>query len=106
MHKVVASTLRGDPTILERGRLRVLSWRDDDSVHAEYVAAWLDLLTLGVGEVADALEMDTQGMRDLRQVSPFAGVLRPRERWAILRSVSGGPGSLWRETTCAIGETP
>ena len=88
MHAEVAARLRSDPAILRMAQRRVRGWRQDGSVHAEYVAAWQALLGRGARHVAEALETDSERMRDLRQVSPFAGVLAPRERWTIWRAAS------------------
>jgi hypothetical protein len=57
-HREVARRLRADPTIAARGQARVEEWALEDP-----------------GERGQAL----------RQVSPFAFVLAPRERWHLLR---------------------
>ena len=44
-----------------------------------------------VADLATALESDSSEMTDARQTTPFAGILSPRERWAIWRLVSDAP---------------
>jgi hypothetical protein len=45
------------------------------------------VLELPLDELAGAITADDEAGRDLRQCSPFAGVLAPAERWAIVRQV-------------------
>jgi hypothetical protein len=50
-----------------------------------WAEAWLALLARPMEELCQALVEPSERMHDLRQVSPFAGVLEPRARWQILR---------------------
>ncbi len=69
-----------------RARARVEFWLlSDGPEHEVYARRWLDLLSRPVDEIAVALVEDSQPMRDLRQVSPFAGVLSDEERVATIR---------------------
>ena len=52
-----------------------------------WARGWLALLAKPLPAVASALTEDTEEMRDLRQNTPFAGVLTPQERWRILSDV-------------------
>lgn len=85
LHRAVADKLRRDPAVLARARERVEGWRLDGSVHPRYVEAWRRVLSLGPEEVAERLVDPGETMCALRQSSPFAGALDPRERWEILR---------------------
>ena len=66
-----------DPRLLDRARARVSDWR----------AAWNEILQLPLPELTRRVLDTSQAGIDRRQVSPFAGVLAPRERWKILRQV-------------------
>lgn len=88
LHGAVAQRLREDPSLLERARERVEGWGRSGSVHPDYVQAWRELLASGAGAVLAALEDESERGQALRQVSPFAGVLSPRERWALLREAN------------------
>jgi hypothetical protein len=50
-----------------------------------YLQQWRDILQGEWQEVRDWLMSDTPEARELRQNSPFCGVLSPSERWQIYR---------------------
>lgn len=86
-HRRVVELLADGSGATATARERVERWARDGSVHREYVAAWRRLLDLPPAALAEALVGDDEQGRALRQVSPFAGVLGARERWAIHRRV-------------------
>lgn len=53
----------------------------------DYGRRWLELLDLPVAELRARLVADDESMRAMRQSTPFAGALDPRERWRIHREV-------------------
>lgn len=85
LHRAVADKARHDPGVLSRARERVEGWLLDGSVHPRYAEAWRRLLSSEPEQVFDRLVDPGESMSALRQCSPFAGVLGPRERWRILR---------------------
>ena len=85
LHRAVADKLRRDSAVLARARERVERWRRDGSVHPHYAEAWQRVLSLSPEEISERLADPGEAMCALRQCSPFAGVLDPRERWQILR---------------------
>ncbi|MCB1056129.1 MAG: hypothetical protein KDD11_11570 [Acidobacteria bacterium] len=93
LHRAVAEKVRRDPSVLEAARRKVEVWREDGSVHPRYADAWRQVLALSADEVANRLVDPGETMVALRQSSPFAGALSPRERWQILRDLreSSGP---------------
>jgi hypothetical protein len=92
LHAAVAERLRADPSLVERARLRVEGWLRDGSVAGVYAKAWREILARPVDEVARFLEDPGDRARQLRQSSPFAGVLDPRTRWAVWRRARRGTG--------------
>jgi hypothetical protein len=84
LHRVVAERIRSDAAVLDRARNRVSAWREGDLVAPFYGDAWAALLAMSVDEICAALVRDDETMATLRQVTPFAGALGPRERWRIL----------------------
>ena len=84
-HREVAQWL--DSELVERARRAVERRRADGTLAKPYADGWLELLDLGPARLAAAIVEDDERMRDLRQCSPFAGVLEARERWAIIREV-------------------
>lgn len=85
LHRAVADRLLRDPAVLAKARQRVETWMLDGSVHPHYAAAWRRVLSLEPQEISERLVDPSETMRALRQCSPFAGALPPRERWQILR---------------------
>jgi antirestriction protein ArdC len=88
-HRAIAQRLAQDGNILSRARARVDGWARDGSVHVDYVAAWRRVLEGDARAVAAFLTDGGEHAMALRQVSPFGGVLSPRERWAIWRAYRG-----------------
>lgn len=87
LHRAVAAKLLEDPEVLERARRRVREWLETAAVDRRWAVAWREVLERSPAEVARFLCDTGQQARDLRQSSPFAGSLQPRERWAILRGL-------------------
>lgn len=84
--RVVAARL--DDRLLERGRRRVDAWlRDGGPVPGRWAAGWATALDGGPEAVVRVLTADDDEARELRQNSPFAGVLTPDEWRAIVRTV-------------------
>jgi hypothetical protein len=87
LHRAVAERLRADPALVDAARERVMGWLREGSVARTYAEAWRALLEGPRAVLLAALEERSERMHDLRQVSPFAGVLDPRARWRIHREV-------------------
>ncbi len=85
LHRAVADKLLRNSAVLAKARARVERWRLDGSVHRRYADAWLRVLSLSPEEISERLADPGETMCALRQCSPFAGALAPRERWRILR---------------------
>ncbi|HKB51167.1 MAG TPA: hypothetical protein VKC63_07030 [Solirubrobacterales bacterium] len=56
-------------------------------LHPHYAERWRETLALPIDRITEAITTDTQDARDLRQNSPFAGVLNEHERRRIIESV-------------------
>ena len=77
LHRLVAERLRDDPALLDAARARVAAWLREGTVARRWAAAWAEVLSQPLSEVIRFLVDPKQGARDLRQSSPFAGVLSP-----------------------------
>lgn len=87
MHALVAERL--DDELLEHARERVERWlADSGPVHPPAAACWRQILSLPRPEIAARLTEDSEQMRDLRQNTPFAGAVEPRERWRIISEIA------------------
>lgn len=82
-HRKVLERIQAEPAILERARVRTRGWLDRGEPHPFYAREWARILALPPDAMAAALVEDSEPMRALRQVTPFAGALPPKERWAI-----------------------
>lgn len=87
LHRLVAERLRADPSTLGMARDRVARWLTDGSTHPAYARAWADLLGGPFDRLLEALTDPGERASDLRQCSPFAGVIDSRTRWRVLREV-------------------
>jgi hypothetical protein len=87
LHRAVADRL--DPTLVGAAQARVARWLEDGSVARRWAEGWRDLLAGSQELLRRRLVEDSELMRDLRQCSPFAGALSPRERWQVLAQANG-----------------
>lgn len=83
LHRAIAERLRRDPAVLERARALVRRWLAGGTVSGRWAGRWAEILGRPLPEIEALLVDPGQEARDLRQTSPFAGVLSPRERWRI-----------------------
>jgi hypothetical protein len=90
LHRAVAERLRSNPALVERARDRVARWLRDGTVARPYAEAWQAVLGRPLEELTVFLVDPGEQACRLRQTSPFAGVLAPRERWDILRRMREG----------------
>jgi hypothetical protein len=87
-HSAIAERLRDHPEILDNARQRVQEWlASGERGHHFYVQKWAEILKGDVAAIAAILVERSELATELRHSSPFAGALRPQERWKI-----------WRET--------
>ncbi len=87
LHRAVARRLRSEPGLVARARMRIETWAREGKLSPHYSGRWLEVLALPVDALCAFLVEDSEAARDLRQVTPFAGVVPPRERWSIWRRI-------------------
>lgn len=92
-HRVIAARLVARPELVEGARARMVEWGERRTLSNEYVRRWLALLDGPRERLLELLVEDSEDARALRQSSPFAGVLDPRERRAIHRRVRESAGA-------------
>jgi hypothetical protein len=85
-HRAVARRLRR--SMVDDALHQVWRWRDDGQLDPRYAREWEDVLARPIPEIRKVLTADSPESRDLRQNSPFAGVLSEPERRRILDEVS------------------
>ncbi len=86
-HRAIAARLEEDPTLLARARARVRAWLAAPGGAPHYARAWDEILARPLVEIAAFLVDPGEHARELRQSTPFAGALPPRERWRLWREV-------------------
>jgi hypothetical protein len=82
----VAAELQKHPEWVELARANLDRWsrqNHDATALLRCYAEWRQLLSRPLEEIAAILSSDTCEAQRLRQNSPFAGVLSPREVWEI-----------------------
>lgn len=84
-HRLVAERL--DEQLVDQARNRLRRWREDGRIHPRWAEEWDRILTMPLSRIAKAISADTMHARELRQSSPFAGVLNEQERRRLLRAV-------------------
>jgi hypothetical protein len=92
LHREVARLLRQHPELVARARERVGDWQRTGLVGAPWIAAWSEVLSHPIEEIIAVLTDPGERSCDLRQCSPFAGAIEPRERWRILREIRAHGG--------------
>jgi hypothetical protein len=86
-HRQVAKRLRR--STVDHARRQLWVWRDQDRIDPRYAEEWERVLSLPVATIKRVISDDTRHGRDLRQNSPFAGVLSEPERRAVLPRPKG-----------------
>ncbi|MGB5533576.1 MAG: helix-turn-helix transcriptional regulator [Acidimicrobiia bacterium] len=86
LHRAIADHLKAHPVeTLDRARRNLTAMRTRNPQAAELFTEWDDILTRPVEAIVTAMLDPTLRARDLRKVTPFAGVLEPRERTRVYR---------------------
>jgi hypothetical protein len=84
-HRLVAERL--DEDIVDNARRRLRRWRSQGRVDPRWAEEWERVLELPLPRIAKTISADTKRARELRQTSPFAGVLTEQERRRLLHAV-------------------
>ncbi len=92
LHAEVARRLLEHPELVLRARARLDAWQGSGAP-LWWMVEWREILSRPIPEIAAVLTDPGQHACDLRQCSPFAGALEPRERWRILRGTYGQEGA-------------
>lgn len=90
LHRAIAQKLMASPEpVLEKARRQAAVMQQDPRTKP-YGDAWIHLLDLPLSLLVERMTENTEQMTDLRQCTPFAGVLTPQERWKIYRQFRAG----------------
>jgi hypothetical protein len=83
LHRAIAEKLRKHPELLDIARENLDRWSAMGSRSQPYFDTWRGILEQPFEEVLAVIGEDSPRMRELRQSTPFAGVLEPKERWRV-----------------------
>jgi hypothetical protein len=87
LHEAIGTEVASRPELVEDARRRVRSASAEGKLAASHRDAWLRILDRRIEDIVAFLRADTEEARELRQATPFTGIVGPRERWRIWRSV-------------------
>lgn len=84
-HRAIAPRLRRP--MIEEARRQIDRWERDERIHPRYAKAWREVLNQPISGIRKKISADTEDADDLRQNSPFTGLLSEPERRKILEKV-------------------
>ena len=85
-HAAIAGRL--DKPMADEARHVLLRWREQRRIDPSYAERWERVLDQPIGEIRKSLIEESAAGDDLRQNSPFAGLLSEPERRRILSEVA------------------
>jgi hypothetical protein len=85
LHRVVAARLT--PALVDEARERVEALAGAGRLHPRYADRWREILARPIAAIVAAIVADDQPTADLRQNSPFAGVLNEQEWRRVVEAV-------------------
>ncbi|WP_242392874.1 hypothetical protein [Anaeromyxobacter oryzisoli] len=96
LHRLVAEKVRHEPALFAKAQATLARWLGECTPRERrYLEEWQRAFQQGMQTALALAEEDSERGRTLRQSSPFAGVIAPRERFAFLRA--------WRDAHEAPG---
>lgn len=84
-HRALAPRLRR--SMVEQGLRKLRRWKEEERIDPRYAEAWEEVLALPLDEIRRAIAADDERGCNLRQNSPFAGLLSEQERRRILAAI-------------------
>jgi hypothetical protein len=84
LHQAAANKLRTNPAWLAQAKQRVAAWQMLPQP-PYYAVLWQDILSRPLPHIIAFLQEESELAQELRSASPFAGILTPQERWAVLK---------------------
>jgi hypothetical protein len=84
-HRLVAKRL--DENLVNRARRRLARWEQSGRIHPRWHDEWERVLAMPIPRIARLISSDSKRARELRQTSPFAGVLNEQERRRVFSAV-------------------
>ncbi len=83
LNEAIGRKISLDPTIIESTKNEIIKLISEHKESSIYFLRWLEILNSPLDFIQSKLIEDGEEMAALRQSSPFAGILSPKERWEI-----------------------
>ena len=87
LHRLIAEKVRSEPELIAQALARIERWRAGGTLSEPYARRWTELLRGDREELIRVMTESSEIGRELRQTTPFAGVIDARTRWRVWRSV-------------------
>lgn len=84
MHQSIAERLRAHPELLEKAKQTLLRYRVRHG-QIRWVTEWESILAKPLSDITAFIVSESEKARELRQSTPFVGILSPRERWKFYK---------------------
>jgi Helix-turn-helix domain len=84
-HRLIGERL--DEEMVADARARLRRWRRDGRIDPRWADEWERILSRSLPQIVKAIGADSRRARELRQTSPFAGLLTVQERQRLTRAV-------------------
>ena len=89
MHRLVAEKIRQNPALFNQARATLARWRKTVCVSSQpHLREWECLMNQGMEACLAFAVEDSERATQLRQSSPFAGLLSHSDRFAFLKTWS------------------
>lgn len=89
MHRLIATKLEADPSLVERARSNISRWKNQRGERPAYLE-WEEILSSGMDRILHVLTSEDQASARLRSSTPFTGILSDAERKMIYAHWSNG----------------
>ena len=91
LHQALIGDLLTDPDkVIDKARTNIARWlpqQRSDGMTAQYLREWEKILDAGLDRIVDALTATDEKSCELRENSPFAGVLSQERRTKVLQTL-------------------
>jgi len=79
MHRLIATKLEADPSLVERARSNISRWKNQRGLTPAY-SEWEEILSSGMDRILHVLTSEDQASARLRSSTPFTRILSDTER--------------------------
>lgn len=94
MHRLIAAKIRAEPELFDIASRNIERWSNTSARSQAYLNEWSRILSRGMAAALAFATEDSEHATELRQSTPFAGVLSAQERWEFLKK--------WKEANSNI----